>query len=434
MRFIPLFLLVSLGFCFKTFAQPVDIASAKADPKTFIFDDKRHTVHGYVYAQLKEQTTCCGNDAIYLEVKFNQQGKVTSAKTLTGKSDCYKKSVVDIIQNVTWDATGVRGIKTIYFEVKPIIPCSGSPNENQYKPVGTDNGSGVVADAGSDDDDGDDGDMADGDNMGGDDGDNDDNASTSGDMNDGGDAMADNDGDDDGDDGDDDGDDDDMEDGDAMADNDSDDDGDDDDGDDGDAMADNGSGDDDSGFLSSGNDTEMTANRVRVTNSSRATNTRRSSGGKIPPQADFEYVSKGDRRPEDSHAETHVNVGTTEYRELGYHKRDFDKGSSQIGVAIRKTLKKNGFCGLAQAAVEVTVDPNGSVVGHRVLAASDDKVREAMAEVVNSLKFKPFPGTTANSRNIFQFKTEIVCGEGESRYDLDKVPNIINRPVATDSE
>ena len=114
--FTILFLLVTGLITSVTAQGGVDIASARANPRTFIFDDGRHTVHGYIYKQL-EQTSCCGNDAIYLEVKYDASGSVTSAKTLTGKNDCYKKSVTDIVKNVRWDATGASGSKTIYFEV-----------------------------------------------------------------------------------------------------------------------------------------------------------------------------------------------------------------------------------------------------------------------------------------------------------------------------
>ena len=134
-RLFPL-LCVLTGMSLSVFSQAdFEVANHKADPMTFVFDDNKHTVTGYIYSVLEKQTSCCGNDAMYLEVEYDNTGKVVNARTLTGKNDCYKQSVVDIVKSIRWTATGVASTKKVYFEVKPLVPCSGSPGENVYKPI-----------------------------------------------------------------------------------------------------------------------------------------------------------------------------------------------------------------------------------------------------------------------------------------------------------
>ena len=135
MRSFSIIFIALFGFLLTTQAQDFDISKVKADPMTFVFDDDNHTVNGYVYDMLRTKTKCCGNDAIYVEVVFDQNGYVTRAKTLTGKSECYQKSVIDIVKSIQWNSTGVTGQKTIYFEVKPIQACTGAAGENVYSPV-----------------------------------------------------------------------------------------------------------------------------------------------------------------------------------------------------------------------------------------------------------------------------------------------------------
>lgn len=104
-----------------------------ADCKTFIFEDKKHTVHGYIYKTLEQYYPCFGNDAVYVEVQFDEQGMPLSIKYLTGKNNCFKQAIVEILATVRWK-TNLRIIrsKTIYFEVKPIIPWSGNKAANEF--------------------------------------------------------------------------------------------------------------------------------------------------------------------------------------------------------------------------------------------------------------------------------------------------------------
>ncbi|MEL6673664.1 MAG: hypothetical protein AAFR61_15775 [Bacteroidota bacterium] len=129
------FLGLALGLCIPSWAQEgVDVTQLTADPKTFIFSNNKNTVKAYINSEFETKTTCCGNDRIYLEVKIDPNGHVLSAKTLTGKNDCYKQSAIDIIRNVKWDTKDFKGAKSIYFEIKPGVDCKDG-RDNTYAQV-----------------------------------------------------------------------------------------------------------------------------------------------------------------------------------------------------------------------------------------------------------------------------------------------------------
>lgn len=407
MRILSILFFISLGLFTKVSAQ-VDILNARADPKTFIFDDEKHTVHGYIYNTLKEKTSCCGNDAVYLEVKFDQTGTVTSAKTLTGKNDCYKKSIVDIVYGVKWKAEGVSGTKTIYFEVKPIVPCSGSPGENVYKnvmgapvavntppvkevveevvevveetPVVEEEVEEVVeevveAPAVEDE-------------------------FLSNETSEetvveetvevtkevikveapksGKDAIKEN------------------------------------------------------AVVKSGKEVikETAAPKEVVkptpapvkTQPTVVNNSKPSGPIKIPPQEKLPYVSKGDVKPDESHNTTFVNNEPIQSKEVKYD------NESQVAVNMRTELRKAGYCGLAHAVIEMETDPRtGNVISTRVLKSNDPKVAELVPTVTKSLRFKPSAG--ASNRYVYtEFKTEMVCTGGNPTVDLDSVEKYLVKP------
>lgn len=129
---------IFLAFMFvgsKNVQAQIDFEHLKVNPKTFMFEDGKMTLLKALYTELEEKTQCCGNDAIYVELKFDEAGNYVSSKALTGRNECFKRSIMDILPKVHWDATVVNGTKTIYFQIKPIIPCSGQSTENVYKVV-----------------------------------------------------------------------------------------------------------------------------------------------------------------------------------------------------------------------------------------------------------------------------------------------------------
>lgn len=130
-----LLLSLAFGMCIPSFAQSeVDVTKLLADTKTFIFNNNKNTVKGYIYSQLEEITTCCGSDRIYLEVKIDPSGYVLQVKPLTGKIDCFKQSAADIVKNIKWDASSFKGPKSVYFEIKPNIDCNDARN-NTYAQI-----------------------------------------------------------------------------------------------------------------------------------------------------------------------------------------------------------------------------------------------------------------------------------------------------------
>lgn len=414
MRILSILALFALGLFSQVMAQ-VDIANARANPKTFIFDDDKHTVHGYIYSTLKEKTSCCGNDAIYLEVKFDQSGIVTSAKTLTGKNDCYKKSIVDIVQNVKWDATGVTGTKTIYFEVKPIIPCSGSPGENVYKAIGREGGVASVPKTETP--------VV---------------TPTVKEKEGSADVAINN----------------------TPKEN---------------KELDVAVEEKqpvkvepvkpvkevkkevEESFLSDDEPgktekepvqpvvaevkpakvepvkpvKETPAPVVVKTNPAPIASTAKVKPGgpiKLPPQENIPYVSNGDVKPDASHNTTWVNTDVNN-NSKNIEVKYADEGT--FAVNLRTALRKSGFCGLAHATVELETDPSsGRVVNSRVLATNDPKVAELVPGVIKELKFKPLAGA-ANRFVYTEFKTEIVCEGQKPKYNLDQVEDFLVKPTAS---
>jgi hypothetical protein len=108
----------------------------KVDPNTSLFDDGKTKLQDYVYSQLKERSRCCGEDVLYVEVSVRKDGYVEKVKVLSGKNDCYKKSIVDILMPIRWDPEKIQSErKSLYLELLPRIECKGKPDENIYQPI-----------------------------------------------------------------------------------------------------------------------------------------------------------------------------------------------------------------------------------------------------------------------------------------------------------
>ncbi|GIV43075.1 MAG: hypothetical protein KatS3mg035_0198 [Bacteroidia bacterium] len=137
-------LFLSFGLYIQIQAQDFDVTKSVADPFTFIFNDGTNTVQGYIYATLEKSTKCCGNDAVYLEIKIDPSGSTIAAKALTGKNECYKKSIVDIVKHIKWNTSNIKTAKSVYLEVKPVLACANQPDDNKYVEVPAPKGGGQV--------------------------------------------------------------------------------------------------------------------------------------------------------------------------------------------------------------------------------------------------------------------------------------------------
>jgi hypothetical protein len=381
MRNATILCLMILGLGSRVMAQGniADVKTLRADPKTHMFNDGKHTVEGYVYAMLENSSACCGNDAIFVEVVFDKEGFVTAVKPMTGKNDCYKKSVCDILKNVRWESAGVSTVKTIYFEVKPVLPCSGSSNENAYKAINIDNNPHFGSEV----------------------------------------AMTD------------------PEEvkeevkeevveevveevqpevkEEVVADN-------------GDEESSEESSETEivetpKGKIDVRGDNEFLSDKPVANNNNRPTEPVVKSGGNtpIPPQDNREYKPLGDRQPDPSNPDTHGNVDPGKLASAEYSSKD-----NQLALKIKQELRKTGYCGYAQAAIELTVDPSGNVVANRIMYCNDDKVTASLPVIVSGLKFEP-RSVRYNYFTYVQFKTEIVCS-GKGSLDLEKQPNVIVNP------
>lgn len=114
-----------------------DVTAAVADPFTLQFNDGKNTVKGFIYYMLETQTRCCGTDNLYLEVRIGKGGKTQGVRVLTGRLNCIKQSVADILMLLQWDSTFVKGNeRVIFFDIKPAIGCKGLADDNTYYPVG----------------------------------------------------------------------------------------------------------------------------------------------------------------------------------------------------------------------------------------------------------------------------------------------------------
>jgi hypothetical protein len=146
-------------------------------------------------------------------------------------------------------------------------------------------------------------------------------------------------------------------------------------------------------------------------------------GSGVPPQAKLDYVSQGERGPDASHKETHANVAITTVSNPEI------SDESQFGVQMRQSLRRAGYCGLANALIEVEVDRYGSVVNSRIMYANSDQVKEILPNIVKGLKFKAQGANDLKSFfSYYQVKTEIVCGGGKPAFDLQNVPAVIKSP------
>jgi hypothetical protein len=144
---------------------------------------------------------------------------------------------------------------------------------------------------------------------------------------------------------------------------------------------------------------------------------RSTGGGKVPAQSTaVTYESKGDRKPQvESHENMPINT-------VG--KPNFQGDESQMAIDIKSELRKTGYCGIAQAAIEVTVSPSGQIVNSRVIFANDPKIEGVIPTVSRNFKFAP-KSIRHNYVSIVQFKTDILCNGKGSGVDLSEVPDVI---------
>lgn len=357
-------------------AQDFDVSSALADPMTFVFNDGKHTVNGYIYSVLEKKTKCCGNDAIYLSVKISDKGLVEEVKSLTGKNDCYKKSIGEIVKTIRWKVSKAR---TVYWEVKPIAECKGSGSDNVYAALnldGNSNGSNetVVTNDNTDDSDN----NMESNNENNDNSDNNDNE--------------------------------------TLADNNDDSDQND------DSQNNNNDDDNDSVVTNDNQDTfdfsqnnkkdniEKTTTTVKDDENIVVNNNTSGVAGNNEYQTP-KYKSTGNHNPDESHADSHIDVqgpmlGTPTY--VG--------GANSMAIFVKQGLRKQGVCGMVHALAELTIDKTGSVLSYRIFKANTEKVMSALPSILQQMKFNPLQ---FKQNTYLEFKTIVYCKDEDHKLDID---------------
>lgn len=390
----------------QTLQLPLDITAAKADPKTRIFDDNRNTVSSYIYAVLEQQTACCGNDAIYLEVAIRADGTTESAKALTGRNDCLKRSIEDILKDIRWDNAGKA--QRFYFDLKPALPCTQGKN-NQYvdmtlsgqqaRRLGQTAPTETTTIASTEQP-----------------------AAQPAAQPAQPEQPA------------------------AQPDNTT------------TAQPAQPAAVEPKPQVAAAKPTRQPAAQPKpaakqpepaptpaytdntwadapaapATPEPKAVPARAAAAPKptktIPVAAipGAKYVSKGDLKPDESHAKSHTNAAGPKITPPEYI-----DGEAMKAVYIKQELRKSGVCGLAHVLAEITVDKDGTVKEYRIFQANDAKVRTAIGPVITSLKYKP-ESVKFRQNMYLEVKADVECAtQPASKVNLDQVDSYLQQ---TDSK
>ena len=112
-----------------------DVTKHVADPRSKVFSDGKNTVQNYIQYQLEQKTNCCGMDDMYIEIKYDKNGVVTSTRVMSSSNDCNKKAVPDIVKYIRWKVDDPSAIRPVYLGMRPSIACEGTDADNQYEPI-----------------------------------------------------------------------------------------------------------------------------------------------------------------------------------------------------------------------------------------------------------------------------------------------------------
>jgi hypothetical protein len=117
----------------KDLAMPLFLDYGKVNPTNMQFADNTHNAVGYIMAMLRTGYKCVGNDRVYLEMKTDETGRVTSAKTLTGRNPCFRLAIEEVAQTLQFDLSLTDGNnRQFYLEVSPNEPMNGAEGENMF--------------------------------------------------------------------------------------------------------------------------------------------------------------------------------------------------------------------------------------------------------------------------------------------------------------
>ncbi len=381
------------------YAQPgFDVTKHVADPRSKVFSDGKNTVQNYIQYQLENNTNCCGMDDLYIEVKYDKNGVVTSARVLTSNSECNKKAVPDIVKYIRWKVEDPNNLRPVYLGMRPSIPCKGTDKDNVYEPISAPAGfdAGAYADNNAGDDgfdDGSDEQMA-STSMPADDTEE---MATSDDA-----STAQND----------------MPEEEAVADNYS------------EEQSDvqkqpaaevsNETPDDtpmDTSNLSDAPKGQADRDAGLQQGASEATGD--TAGLQIYEFEEPRYVAQN-LKPNEEH------IGTTMNTSGPSASISFGLSQTKTALYVKKNMRDMGICGLAHVLVEMRMEKDGSISGVRFLKYNDEKVRDAALKILKGMNF--MASASYRTYPIFEFKTYIDCTTMNQKGKLDEVPDYFIAP------
>lgn len=313
-----------LGF-FNIQAQTIDVLKDMADPNTKLFGDGKTDVTAYVNSVLASKTTCFGEDNMYIQVKLDDCGYSVSVRALSGKKECIKKSVEDIVSNIRWNLTNPSKPGPIIFPIKVKVD-STSGKTNTYAKVEEPNGwtaikqqvtasrqgcaGGAKPDA---------------------------QQPTAQNNNTGGDNTQ------------------------ANTTN------------------------TNTTVNTQPNTTTqptMGSGQPLTAKSVDTTGLKKKMGPETLP--DPAYGPPGNKNPDQSHIKSTKNETGPQYK-----KPVFVDGASNMGVFIKTMYRRFSYCGYADVFAEVSVETDGTVSGYRLFQTNNDKVQSLSPYVIGSLRFAP---------------------------------------------
>ncbi|MEM6347412.1 MAG: hypothetical protein AAF927_26215, partial [Bacteroidota bacterium] len=127
----------------------------------------------------------------------------------------------------------------------------------------------------------------------------------------------------------------------------------------------------------------------------------------------------GNNSPDASHRDTHANVAGPKFVT-----RTYAQGEAVVKDKLKTEMTTNGVCGLAQSAFSVTLNPQGDVIGWRILASNQITVEAVLNKVIPTLKFTP-ADYAYNQVVYLDFKADIKCAGQPDNTNLKDVAPLI---------
>jgi hypothetical protein len=344
-----------------------DVTKVVADPNTRVFSDGKTTVETYLISALEKQTACCGKDNVYLQVKFDGEGCVTSVRALSGTSECMKKSIEDLLRYVKWIVEDPSKPRPAIFPVKVDIPCNPQ-KDNNYTPLSAPPGyktCGQAAPGASESAS---------------------NPSTPSSSQPSASSTA-------------------PEAGGGTRTQ---------------PLAGGGTKPAATGPKPAPSNTTPLATQIDKQTPAALRDS--SLLNKLQPKElpKPKYVSRGNLNPDSSHVGTILNERGPQFKTP-----EFVDGRAGMGVFIKTMYRKLGICGVVNVTSELTLEPDGTISAFRIFSANNEKVEQVTPFVLGSMKFRP---VAFKQHYILQFKSDVDCA-GYPRNNLDQVDYYFTVPT-----